>query len=83
MKSKMRVILRVAALNGHEQLVLGAFGCGAFRNPPWEVAEMWKAVFEEPEFKKGGWWKDVVFAVLGQGTENFDVFEDMLAGLEV
>ena len=38
MKEKIRVILRTAIKNKHRQIVLGAFGCGAFKNPPMEVA---------------------------------------------
>ncbi|KPI42399.1 uncharacterized protein AB675_9541 [Cyphellophora attinorum] len=80
MKRKMRTILRVAATHGHRQIVLGAFGCGAFQNPAHEVARMWAEVFAEEEFEDGVWWKDVIFAVLGQGTENFDAFDRLLAG---
>lgn len=82
MREKMRTILRVAAREGHTQLVLGALGCGAFRNPSWEVAELWKSVLCEREFG-GGRWEDVVFAVMGAGTENFGVFEETLGGLRV
>ena len=66
---KMRTILRIAALNGHVNLVLGGFGSadpcpngvGLHRNPVGEVASMWKELlFEDQEFK--GWFKNVVFA---------------------
>lgn len=62
MKEKMRVILRISVMKGKRRIVLGAFGCGAFKNPKGEVADCWAEVFGEPEFQ-GGWWKDVVFAV--------------------
>eukprot|EP00441_Pelagodinium_beii_P035511 CAMPEP_0197641078 /NCGR_PEP_ID=MMETSP1338-20131121/15142_1 /TAXON_ID=43686 ORGANISM="Pelagodinium beii, Strain RCC1491" /NCGR_SAMPLE_ID=MMETSP1338 /ASSEMBLY_ACC=CAM_ASM_000754 /LENGTH=264 /DNA_ID=CAMNT_0043213983 /DNA_START=42 /DNA_END=836 /DNA_ORIENTATION=- len=39
---KARSILHIAACNGHETLVLGAFGCGYFRNPPGAVAEVFQ-----------------------------------------
>ncbi|RMD39498.1 hypothetical protein DV735_g5633, partial [Chaetothyriales sp. CBS 134920] len=51
MMEKMRVILRVANRNRHQRLVLGAFGCGAFANPPEEVADMWASVLQESEFQ--------------------------------
>jgi len=53
MEEKMRVILRMAARNRHRQIVLGAFGAGAFKNPKDEVAKMWKNVLLETEFAGG------------------------------
>ena len=50
-KNKMRTILRIGLLHGHDSLVLGAFGCGAFHTPPSHVARLFFEVFEEPEFK--------------------------------
>lgn len=83
MKEKMRVILRTAIRNGHRQLVLGAFGCGAFGNPNHVVAQLWSGVLQEQEFQ-GGYWKDMVFAVLdGKGVSNFKVFNQLLDGLSV
>lgn len=82
MEEKMRVVLRIAAKNGNRQLVLGAFGCGAFANPRQEVARMWASVLKEPEFV-GGWWSDVVFAVLDDGRGNLQTFKKELDGLTV
>ena len=79
MMEKIRVILRIASKNGHQQIVLGAFGCGAFRNPPKVVARIFKIILTEPEFS-GGWWLDVVFAVLDGGTGNVAVFQKELDG---
>lgn len=82
-KDKMRLCLRMAAARGHGRLVLGALGCGAFRNPPGEVARCWREVFAEAEFA-GGWWESVVFAVYDtKGEGNFAVFESVLGGVEV
>ncbi|RMZ75070.1 hypothetical protein DV738_g5670, partial [Chaetothyriales sp. CBS 135597] len=83
MMEKMRVILRVANRSHHRRLVLGAFGCGAFANPPEEVADMWASVLQESEFQ-AGWWDHLVFAVLdGGGSNNFRVFKQTLDGLSV
>lgn len=82
MVKKMRVILKTCMKNGCRRIVLGAFGCGAFANPPAEVAEMWRDVLEEKEFK--GWWETIVFAVLdGKRDDNFTTFKMVLDGLKV
>jgi len=39
---KVRTILHMAACNGHDTVVVGAFGCGYFRNPPSVVAEVFR-----------------------------------------
>ena len=87
MKEKMRVVLRIAAINRHRVLVLGALGCGAFGNPRSEVVECWKEVFAETEFN-GGWWEAIVFAVFEpqetkEGNGNFGVFWRGLEGVKV
>ncbi|KAI9875691.1 MAG: hypothetical protein M1830_008119 [Pleopsidium flavum] len=87
MKEKMRVVLRVVAVNGHRRVVLGALGCGAFRNPREEVVGCWKEVLLEGEFA-GGWWERIVFAVMDDGggksgDGNFGVFSRGLDGLVV
>ena len=40
-------ILRVAAYNGADILITGAFGCGAFHNPPEVVAGAWHEAMKE------------------------------------
>lgn len=80
---KMRLCLRMAASRGHSLLVLGALGCGAFRNPPEAVVRCWLEVLGEAEFA-GGWWREVWFAVYDRKNEgNFEIFEDVLGGVEV
>lgn len=87
MLEKIRMILRVAGRKGERRLVLGALGCGAFGNPPTEVANLWKWVLQEKEFS--GWWEDVVFAVYvppsgdHRAMANFSVFREILNGLRV
>lgn len=50
-KNKIRTIFRIGLIHGHDSLVLGALGCGAFRNPPRHVAQLFHEVMEELEFK--------------------------------
>ena len=62
MRNKIRTILRIALENGHDGIVLGAFGCGAFRLHPERVAQLFDETFEEEEFKDK--FKYIVFAIL-------------------
>ena len=79
-KDKMRLCLRMAATKGHTMLVLGAIGCGAFRNPPQEIVACWLEVLSESEFA-GGWFKEIWFAVYDRRNEgNFEIFRDVFDG---
>lgn len=60
--NKIRTIFRIALKNGHNSIVLGAFGCGYFKLIPSEVANLFNQVLNEPEFK--GNFKKIVFAIL-------------------
>ena len=79
-KDKMRLCLRMAGVKGHTMLVLGAIGCGAFRNPPEEVAKCWMEVLSEVEFA-GGWFNEIWFAVYDLRKEgNFEIFKEAFDG---
>ena len=75
-KNKMRTVLRIAAINGQKTLVLGALGCGAFRNPPLHTAELFKEVIGEPEF--AGVFRRICFVIKedhnSRGEGNFKPF---------
>lgn len=45
--NRMKRILEIASGEGNEVIVLGAFGCGAFRNPPAVVARAVREAVEE------------------------------------
>ena len=62
MRDKIRTIYRIALLNGHDSLVLGAFGCGAFKLKPELVSALFKETLEEKEFK--GKFHTIVFALM-------------------
>ncbi|MDN4600236.1 TIGR02452 family protein [Paenibacillus sp. F6_3S_P_1C] len=80
MKGRIRYILDVAALHGHQTIVLGAYGCGVFRNDPAKVAEYFHDVLVRENFKHS--FERIVFAVLDRtaGQKTFKAFEDRLAG---
>jgi uncharacterized protein (TIGR02452 family) len=86
-RRKIRAILRIAAAHGHADLVLSAFGCGAFRNPPHHVAQLFREVLSERELR--GVFREIVFAVIDDHNAarpsspegNFAPFARELAGL--
>ena len=43
---RIRRVFESAAAYGNEVLILGAFGCGAFRNPPEIVAKVFNNVMQ-------------------------------------
>lgn len=61
---------------GNEAIVLSAFGCGAFNNPPQRIAELYRAILSLPEFL--GKLK-VQFAIIGGNPPNFDPFQKVFA----
>lgn len=68
-------ILSVAAFMGADILVLGAFGCGAFKNDPRVVADAYKTVLNR--FPK--YFSHIEFAVYcGEDLTNFNVFNEVL-----
>lgn len=68
---KIRIILQMGAQHGHDVLVLGALGCGAWRNPPAHVAEIFRTVISD----YNGAFKEIVFAIYDcKGSSNFDEF---------
>ena len=75
MFDKIRTIYRIALLNGHDSLVLGAFGCGVFQLKPELVALYFKQVLDEDEFC--GKFHTIVFAMLeGKATPRKKVEEE-------
>eukprot|EP00470_Lotharella_oceanica_P011858 CAMPEP_0170198784 /NCGR_PEP_ID=MMETSP0040_2-20121228/68976_1 /TAXON_ID=641309 /ORGANISM="Lotharella oceanica, Strain CCMP622" /LENGTH=198 /DNA_ID=CAMNT_0010448833 /DNA_START=657 /DNA_END=1250 /DNA_ORIENTATION=+ len=60
-KKRMMLALKVAALKGQEVLILGAFGCGVFKNSPDEIAKTWMTCLANPMFE--GRFQRVCFAV--------------------
>ena len=67
-------ILAVAEENGIEALILGAFGCGAFSNPPEIVAQAAKKATE----KYRGAFKTIEFAIKcnrEKESANYDAFK--------
>lgn len=62
MRERMARALELFGAMGDRTLVLGAYGCGVFRNDPRQVARWWRELLAEPAFADR--FPRVVFAVL-------------------
>ena len=72
---RIRNIFETAVSNDICSLVLGAFGCGAFHNPPMVVSKAFQDVLQEERYSHA--FADVVFAVrrTDRFCENIEAFE--------
>jgi len=61
-KTKIAQILDLGLIYRDDALVLGAFGCGAYRTPPREMARLFKEVLSEERYHDA--FAKVVFAIL-------------------
>ncbi len=69
---RIELIIKTAHALKIDILILGAFGCGVFKNPPEDVAYLFKKSLERYSFKK------VIFAILEKNTELNDIFQNIL-----
>ena len=69
---RLERVFVTAIKEGAETFILGAFGCGAFRNPPEVVARVMKALCD----KYSHYFKTIEFAVFctKRNTRNYEVF---------
>lgn len=76
---RIKQILKCAICNNSPAIVLGAFGCGAFGNPPEIVAEAFKKVLIVDGYAK--YFKEIVFAVKHSDADNsnFEVFRKVFS----
>ena len=72
---RARNILNVAIKNEDDYLILGAFGCGAFRNNPEIVAKAYKDVLQDYMYC----FKVIDFAIIdGKYSNNYEIFKRIL-----
>lgn len=61
MKARMRKVLAIFAHYENKVLILGAYGCGVFRNDPQTIAQQWYDLLEEEGWKYN--FEKIVFAI--------------------
>ena len=80
MYNRIMGMLKVAAYLGYSRLVLGAFGCGAFRNDAHVVSDLFYKALKEFDFdgmKENDMFRQIDFAILSRSLDqyNFKEFE--------
>jgi uncharacterized protein (TIGR02452 family) len=80
LRSRAGTVLAVAARHGHRTLVLGAWGCGVFRNDPHSVAGVFEHWLYGPDL--AGAFERVVFAVCDRTSDRATLraFEERFGG---
>ena len=75
---RMRRILNIVAGRGNDVVILGAYGCGAFKNPPEVVAAALRQVAWEYRYH----FQIIEFAVYcsPRDERNYDIFKKMIGG---
>ena len=75
---RLERVFQAAASNGAEVLILGAFGCGAFCNPPRIVARAFRSAQE----KYASYFEMIEYAVFcgRNDTLNYDTFNQAIGG---
>lgn len=80
-KRKIRCMLATGLYHDHDSLVLSALGCGAFRNPPRHMAELFKEVLEEDKFANK--YKHISFAIINDHNArregNYQPFKEVFS----
>lgn len=78
---RMRAVLHAAKMSGYPNLILGAWGCGAFGNPPDLVSTLFREQLYSPEFR--GAFSKIVFAVVDpSGDGNFGPFATEISKMD-
>lgn len=75
MLNRCRKIIQVAILNENTAIVLGAFGCGVFRNNPYDVANYFKTILIDENYKD--FFDEIVFAIIDDSSKNYNAFKEV------
>jgi uncharacterized protein (TIGR02452 family) len=74
MKNRMQLALSIFAHEKNETIILGAYGCGVFRNNPNDIAGWWHKLLNDEGW--GKFFKRVIFAVFDKPDgENIKAFQ--------
>ena len=74
LKNRLNLVFQIAIANDNKNIILGAFGCGAFSNNPKMVATIFKELLENYRY----YFDNIVFAIYTKDdTTNYDAFKEI------
>ena len=76
MDNRIKNILNELAMGDYEYIILGAFGCGVFRNKPHMIAEIFKKYLIDNDMKD--FFDKIIFAIPEGRDNNLNVFKEIL-----
>ena len=74
---KIKTMLTEPAINGCDNLVLSAFGCGVFKNDPVYIASIFKSVINDVSYM----YDNIVFAIINDKNSvanNYEIFKSTI-----
>ena len=79
MEKRIEKIIALSIFKGYENLILGAFGCGVFKNSPEDVAEYFSELLLDNDYYKSSF-KNIIFAVLDKSKQEktLNLFKEKL-----
>ena len=80
-KNKIKLMLSMAVKNDVKNIVLGAWGCGVFKNDPSTMARFFNDVLTKEGYSD--YFDNVVFAIINDHNSvgnNFDIFDKTFNG---
>ncbi|MCD7839842.1 MAG: TIGR02452 family protein, partial [Erysipelotrichaceae bacterium] len=72
LKKRSQYILDIASIEKVEVLILGAWGCGVFKQDPYTMASIFKDLLNDYDFD------EIIFAVPKGRNNNYDAFKKII-----
>ena len=78
MKIRMRKVLALFAEKKNTDIILGAYGCGVFRNDPYTIVKYWKELLYDENYIS--YFENIIFAVFdnSKNQECIKAFEKLI-----
>ena len=76
MIKRIKKILIATAKNNQKNIILGAYGCGVFKNNPTDVANYFKTILKNEKYEK--LFKKIVFAIYDRDNSKKEIFENII-----